>query len=118
MTAPLRHIVNSAALLRELLRLRLFHNDLIGLFYPAIRGYYVRKLSIAAAFPDLGIWANNTYDYLGPSQQLAREYLAKTGQGAWSEEIETMIEQHHKFRKYKANPSWLVEPFRKLARCL
>lgn len=24
-----------------------------------------------------------------------------------------MIEQHHKLRKYKANPGWLVEPFRK-----
>ena len=24
-----------------------------------------------------------------------------------------MIEQHHKLRTYKANPGWLVEPFRK-----
>lgn len=71
------------------------------------------KVSIAVAFHDLGIWANNTYDYLGPSRRLAREYLAKTNQDAWSEEIETMIEQHHKLRKYKANPNWLVEPFRK-----
>ena len=73
----------------------------------------VSKVSIAAAFHDLGIWANNTYDYLGPSKQLAREYLAKTTQGAWSEEIEIMIEQHHKLRRYKSNSSWLVEPFRK-----
>lgn len=73
----------------------------------------MNKVSIAVAFHDLGIWANNTYDYLGPSQQLAREYLAKSKQNAWSEEIEAMIEQHHKLRKYKANPGWLVEPFRK-----
>lgn len=71
------------------------------------------KVSIAVAFHDLGIWANNTYDYLGPSRQLAREYLARSNQGAWTEEIETMIEQHHKLRTYKANPGWLVEPFRK-----
>jgi hypothetical protein len=52
------------------------------------------KVSIAAAFHDLGIWANNTYDYLDPSKHLAREYLTKTNQDAWSEEIETMIDQH------------------------
>ena len=71
------------------------------------------KVSIAVAFHDLGIWANNTYDYLGPSIQLAREYLAKTNQGAWGDEIEAMIAQHHKLTKYKVNPNWLVEPFRK-----
>lgn len=76
-------------------------------------GDTLSKVSIAVAFHDLGIWANNTYDYLGPSKQLAREHLAKTNRGAWSEEIETMIEQHHKIRKYNANPSWLVESFRK-----
>lgn len=71
------------------------------------------KVSIAVAFHDLGIWVNNTYDYLEPSKQLAREHLAKSHQAGWSEEIETMIEQHHKLRKFKGNPSWLVEPFRK-----
>lgn len=71
------------------------------------------KISIAVAFHDLAIWTNNTFDYLGPSKQLARDYLAKTNQGAWSEEIEVMIAQHHKLRKYKANSRWLVEPFRK-----
>ena len=73
----------------------------------------MNKVSIAVAFHDLGIWTNQTYDYLDPSEQLARAYLAKTHQGAWSKEIETMIEQHHRLRKYKANPGWLVEPFRK-----
>jgi hypothetical protein len=71
------------------------------------------KVSIAVAFHDLAIWTNNTFDYLEPSKQLARDYLAKTNQGAWSEEIEAMIEQHHKIRKYITNSSWLVEPFRK-----
>lgn len=71
------------------------------------------KVSIAVAFHDLGIWADNTFDYLGPSKQLAREHLAKTNQDGWCEEIEAMIEQHHKLGRYKANPGWLVEPFRK-----
>jgi len=73
----------------------------------------ISKVSIAVAFHDLGIWTNNTFDYLEPSKQLSREYLAKTNQVGWSEEIATMIEQHHKIRKFKANPDWLVEPFRK-----
>jgi hypothetical protein len=76
-------------------------------------GEAMRKVSIAAAFHDLGIWANNTYDYLDPSKQLCREYFAETAQGEWGEEIETMIEQHHRLRKYQASPGCLVEPFRK-----
>lgn len=73
----------------------------------------ISKVSIAVAFHDLGIWVNNTYDYLRPSKILARDHLEKTNQGEWCEEIEAMIEQHHKLGKYKTNPSWLVEPFRK-----
>lgn len=73
----------------------------------------MKKLSIATAFHDIGIWTDNTYDYLQASRQHAREYLAKINQDAWCEEIETMIEQHHKITKYKAYPDWLVEPFRK-----
>lgn len=76
-------------------------------------GETMNKVSIAVAFHDLGIWANNTYDYLGPSKQLAREHLAKSNQSGWSEEIETMIDQHHKLRQFKTNLSWLAEPFRK-----
>lgn len=71
------------------------------------------KVSIAAAFHDLGIWANHSYDYLKPSKQLAREYLANSDRRAWTDEIEAMIEQHHKVRRYRAHPDWLVEPFRK-----
>jgi hypothetical protein len=73
----------------------------------------INKVSIAVAFHDLGIWTNNTYDYLEPSKQLAGNYLEKVNKSIWSEEIETMIEQHHKIRKYKTNPGWLVEPLRK-----
>lgn len=71
------------------------------------------KISIAAAFHDLGIWANHTFDYLEPSILHAREYLARTQQDQWGEEIATMIRLHHKLGKYRANPEWLVESFRK-----
>ncbi len=73
----------------------------------------IHKVSIATAFHDLGIWTNGTFDYLEPSRSLAREYLAGINQDAWSEEIETMIELHHKISKYSSNPDWLVEPFRR-----
>ena len=73
----------------------------------------LKKISIAVAHHDLGIWVNNTFDYLQPSKQLAREYLSKTDQSSWAEEIEAMIDQHHKIRNYKTNSEWLVEPFRK-----
>jgi hypothetical protein len=71
------------------------------------------KVSIAVAFHDLGIWVNGTFDYLGPSRKLAREYLANTHRESWGEEIEAMIEQHHKLTKYKANSESLVELFRR-----
>lgn len=70
------------------------------------------KVSIAAAFHDLGIWTHHTFDYIAPSRQLACEFLANTKQEGWQDEIETMIEQHHKISFYKANPTWLAESFR------
>jgi hypothetical protein len=70
-------------------------------------------ISIAAFFHDLGIWTDSTFDYLAPSVRHAREYLARTGRAAWQDEIEAMIEHHHKLRTYRLNQSWLVEPFRK-----
>lgn len=75
-------------------------------------GETLNKVSIAVAFHDLGIWVNHTWDYLDPSENLAREYLVKTNQSLWIDEIEMMIEQHHKITKYKGNPDLLVEYFR------
>lgn len=71
------------------------------------------KSAIAAAFHDLGIWTDRTYDYLEPSRQLARRYLVESRHGHWADEIKSMIEFHHKLRRYTARPEWLVEPFRK-----
>lgn len=71
------------------------------------------KVAIAVAFHDLGIWVNHTWDYLPPSEQLAREYLVGTDREWWNEEIIAAIEYHHKMTPYKDRPDWLVEAFRK-----
>ena len=41
------------------------------------------------------------------------EYNFEDSENWWLIILEAMIEQHHKLGKYKAKPSWLVEPFRK-----
>lgn len=73
----------------------------------------VEKIAIAAAFHDMGIWTDGTFDYLPPSIRLAEAYLAGTDRADWTPEIVEMILQHHKISRYRANPHWLVEPFRR-----
>jgi hypothetical protein len=69
------------------------------------------KGAIAIAFHDLGIWSHQTFDYLAPSEQLAREYLQSDGHAEWIDEVVAMIANHHKVRTYQNNP--LVEAMRK-----
>ncbi len=71
------------------------------------------KISIAGCFHDLGIWANNTLDYLPPSMALAKEYLKYNSFERWIPEIELMIDMHHKLRKYQDDRFPLIEVFRK-----
>jgi hypothetical protein len=73
----------------------------------------IEKIAIAAAFHDLGIWTDGTFDYLQPSVRLASAYLADAGKAAWVPEVTEMILQHHKISRYRTNPEWLVEPFRR-----
>jgi len=74
---------------------------------------HIEKIAITAAFHDLGIWTDGTFDYLQPSVRLARTYLAHCGKAEWTPEITEMILQHHKISRYRGNPEWLVEPFRR-----
>jgi HD domain len=71
----------------------------------------VEKIAVAAVFHDLGIWTNNTFDYIAPSVTIAREYLAARGMADWIPEVEAMIVDHHKVTPSRANP--LVESFRR-----
>jgi hypothetical protein len=60
------------------------------------------KIIVAACFHDLGIWIDNTLDYILPSIPPAREYLKNRHLGDWTHEIELMISEHHKLRQYQA----------------
>ena len=73
----------------------------------------LEKIAIAAVFHDLGIWTERTFDYLGPSIARARAYLLGSGREAFVAEVEAMIGEHHKLTASRADPSWLVEPFRR-----
>jgi hypothetical protein len=73
----------------------------------------LEKMAIAAAFHDLGVWTDGTFDYLQPSIRLASSHLARSGKADWIPEIAAMILEHHKISRYRANPRWLVEPFRR-----
>ena len=72
-----------------------------------------RKVAIAAAFHDLGIWSAGTMDYLPPSAALARDYLHAHGLDAWVPEIDRMIVMHHRLRACSGPGDALVEALRK-----
>ena len=73
----------------------------------------LEKLAVAAVFHDLGIWTNNTFDYIAPSVAIARKHLAARGMMDWIPEVEAMIVDHHKITPSDANPHLLVESFRR-----
>ena len=73
----------------------------------------LEKIAVAAVFHDLGIWTNNTFDYIAPSVTIAREHLAARGMADWIPEIEAMIADHHKVTRSRATPQSLVESFRR-----
>jgi hypothetical protein len=73
----------------------------------------VKKMAIAAAFHDMGIWTDGTFDYLLRSVRLATNYLVQSSRAEWTPEISAMILEHHKISRYRGDPNWLVEPFRR-----
>ena len=71
------------------------------------------KIVIAGAFHDIGIWIENTVDYIPPSIPPAMDYLQLHHQEAWAEEIRLMISEHHKITEFTDAQYPLVELFRK-----
>jgi hypothetical protein len=71
------------------------------------------KVAIAAAFHDIGIWTDGTFDYLEPSVRSVAAFLTRIGRKGWEGEIVEMIRQHHKLTPWRGKASRLVEPFRK-----
>lgn len=73
----------------------------------------LEKIATAAAFHDIGIWTDRTFDYLQPSVGLACAHLTRSGKEEWSSEITEMILEHHKISPYRGHGHWLVESFRR-----
>lgn len=70
------------------------------------------KFVIALAFHDLGIWTENSFDYLDPSVALAKAYLKEHGLEAYEADVVQLIDEHHKLMPIKNNP--LAELFRRV----
>ncbi len=75
-------------------------------------GEELQRIAVAAAFHDLGIWTARTFDYLGPSVDLACSHLACAGRDAWTPEVSQMIREHHKVSRVRDESHRLIEPFR------
>jgi hypothetical protein len=73
---------------------------------------HIARIATAVAFHDIGIWTSHTFDYLPPSDTVARDWLRLYGDAAWSEEISAMIQLHHKFTRCPAAAGPLAEAFR------
>lgn len=73
----------------------------------------IDKYAIASIFHDIGIWTNNSFDYLEPSIFQAKQYLIETDRKEWIEEITLMIDMHHKRSKYLGLYEETVETFRR-----
>lgn len=72
-----------------------------------------QKYAIAAAFHDIGIWTNQTFDYLKPSEHQAILYLTEIGKTEWIDEITSMIHWHHKVTRFQGKHQRTVDTFRK-----
>jgi len=72
----------------------------------------LEKFIIALAFHDLGIWTEQSFDYLAPSVELAKNYLKEHDKIAYTNDVVQMIDQHHKITPITDND--LAELFRKV----
>lgn len=70
-----------------------------------------KKLAIAAAFHDLDIWVNNDLDYLPGSAALACKYLKDQKLNYLPDEMQYIINNHHKMSRISGNIE--AEAFRK-----
>ena len=103
--------------------------ETIGTDYPAYRNHCYRvlncaaimsqpdrvsldKLAIAVYFHDIGIWTDQTLDYLDPSAAQAKTYLGAQGLDEWGDEITATITEHHKV-SMTCGMGKLVESFRR-----
>ena len=84
----------------------------LSVWWSAAVGVDVEKVAIAAAFHDIGIWLDGTFDYIEPSVVRAAKYLQDNGSEGWDDEVATMIRDHHKILATGADRT-LIEAFRR-----
>lgn len=82
---------------------------------PQLTADELEQAAIAAVFHDLGVWTASTFDYLGPSIELAVAYLSAESKPGWVPRVTRLIDEHHKLRRVKDDP--LVESFRRADLC-
>ena len=71
------------------------------------------KIAVAARFHDLGIWTNQTFDYLPPSIALATRLLDDDGRPEWVRRSTMDDPRPPQVSASDGDPHWLVEPFRR-----
>ena len=70
-------------------------------------------LVVAAAFHDLGIWSDGTFDYLEPSAAHAASWLHSHGRHGEVDAVQEVIRMHHKLRACDGAHAAQAEPFRR-----
>lgn len=105
------------------------HRDVLGRDLSGYRGHVYRTLNFAlalagggatpalfaaaAAFHDLGIWADGTFDYLAPSARRAIQYARERGLPVREAELEAMVLFHHRLRRCRSADHATIETFRR-----
>jgi hypothetical protein len=128
LTLAMRHrpLVVEEALLEDVLTA---HRAVLGRDFDAYRGHVYRiynfalafagtgaaerHLAVAAAFHDLGIWADSTFDYLAPSAERALHYARARGLDVDPAELTRIVMWHHKVLRYRGVGAATVEAFRR-----
>lgn len=70
-------------------------------------------LVVAAAFHDLGIWSDGTFDYIEPSAAHAASWLHSRGRPGEVDAVQSVIRMHHKLRPCDGVHAVQAEPFRR-----
>ncbi|WP_084436153.1 hypothetical protein [Aldersonia kunmingensis] len=100
------------------------YSDALGESAPVYRNHVMRGLNYQALLlgdvpppeavlawiaHDLGIWSNETFDYLEPSARLVDDLAGAFG-SVDTAAAKTMVFEHHKLRPH---PDWTTETFRR-----
>ncbi len=79
----------------------------------AVKNDAFEKAAMASVFHALGIWTDNTWDYIQPSIVSATKYLVKTRRKQWILDISFIISEQLKLSKCRGPFTPLAEAFRK-----